>query len=156
MITTQITEATLAEIVESVWTTMLGLPVVPRNDPQFVQSARGLAVSVHIVGSWNGTVLYLPTEAFARRAASLMLATPIEQVTTDDLHDAAAELCNIIAGSVKSILPGPSSLSLPTVAEGADYEVRVRHSRMLSRLTFRSEGETLQVLVLEANKNCSR
>lgn len=145
-----VTEATLVEVIESVWSAVLGLPIVLRSDPQFTQNARGLAVCVHVVGAWNGTVMYLPTESFARRAASLMLDQPPETVTVDDIHDAAAELCNIVAGSVKSVLPGPASLSLPTVAEGADYEVRVRGSRPLLRLNFRCEGENVQVLVLEA------
>jgi len=148
---TEVTDETLVEIIETVWTTVLGLPVTQRNDPLCVQNARGLAVCVHIVGAWNGTVLYLPTEAFARRAAALMLAVPEEAVTTDDVHDAAAELCNIVAGSLKGVLPGPSSLSLPTVAEGANYEVRIRKARPLLRCCFRCEGETLQIAVLESD-----
>src|SRR5262249_55469892 len=56
METIEVTDATLLEIVETIWTTVLGLPVVPRTDPQCVQNSRGLAVSVHIVGTWNGTV----------------------------------------------------------------------------------------------------
>jgi len=151
MTTTDVTDATLVEIIESVWTTVLGLPVAIRNDPLCVQNSRGLAVCVHIVGTWNGTVLYLPTEEFARRSAALMLDVPVDSVTTDDIHDAAAELCNIIAGSLKGVLPGPSSLSLPTVAEGANYEVRVRKSHPVLRTCFRCDGETLQVVVLQSD-----
>lgn len=150
---TDVSDATLVEIIELVWSTVLGLPIVQRNDPLCVQNARGLAVCVHIVGTWNGTVLYLPTEEFARRAAAVMLAVPVEEVTTDDIHDAAAELCNIVAGSLKGVLPGPSSLSLPTVAEGANYEVRVRKARPLLRSCFRCGGETLQVAVLESDSS---
>jgi chemotaxis protein CheX len=150
--TLEVSDATLAEIIESVWSTVLGLPVSLRNDPLCVQNARGLAVCVHIVGAWNGTVLYLPTEQFARASAALMLNVPIDTVSTDDIHDAAAELCNIVAGSLKGVLPGPSSLSLPMVAEGANYEVRIRKSRPLLRACFRCEGETLQVAVLESNQ----
>ncbi len=153
MNTTEVSESTLVEIVESVWSTVLGLPVALRNDPQHVQNARGLAVCIHIVGTWNGTVMYLPTESFSRRAAAIMLDLPMESVSTDDIHDAAAELCNIVAGSLKGVLPGPSSLSLPTVAEGADYEVRIRKSRPLMRLCFRCESETLQVVVLQSESN---
>lgn len=151
MTVTDVTDATLTEIIETVWSTVLSLPVAHRNDPLCVQNARGLAVCVHIVGTWNGTVLYLPTEEFARRAAAIMLDVPLESVTTDDIHDAAAELCNIVAGSLKGVLPGPSSLSLPTVAEGANYEVRVRKARPMLRACFRCEGETLQVAVLESD-----
>lgn len=148
---TDVSNDTLVEIIETVWTTVLGLPTTQRTDPLCVQSARGLAVCVHIVGTWNGTVMYLPTEEFARRSAAIMLDVPIESVTTDDIHDAAAELCNIVAGSLKGVLPGPSSLSLPTVAEGANYEVRIRKARPLLRSAFRCEGETLQVAVLESD-----
>ena len=151
MNSTDVTDETLVEIVDTVWTTVLGLPVAQRNDPLCVQNARGLAVCVHIVGTWNGTVMYLPTEEFARRSAAIMLAVPVESVSTDDIHDAAAELCNIVAGSLKGVLPGPSSLSLPTVAEGANYEVRIRKARPLLRSSFRCDGETLQIAVLESD-----
>ncbi len=155
MQTTDVTDATLIEIVESVWSTVLGLPISLRTDPLCVQSSRGLAVCVHIVGTWNGTVIYLPTEEFARRSAAAMLDMPLESVTTDDVHDAAAELCNIVAGSLKGVLPGPSSLSLPTVADGANYEVRIRKSRTRWKASFRCEGETLQFAVLESDQAVS-
>jgi hypothetical protein len=42
-----------------------------------------------------------------------------------------------------------------TIAEGADYEVRIRKSRPLLRLCFRCESETLQVVVLESDSNAA-
>jgi chemotaxis protein CheX len=140
----------LVEIIESVWAAVLGLPISTSAEPNFRQSPRALSASVNIVGGWNGAVLYLPTEAFARRCAAIMFNVAPEAVTRDDIHDAAAELCNMLAGGLKSILPGPSSLSLPLVAEGADYVVRIRRSRQLLRLPFTCDGETLECIVLEA------
>ncbi|TIC83622.1 chemotaxis protein CheX [Nocardioides sp. GY 10113] len=48
-----------------------------------------------------------------------MLAMGDDEPLDDaDLADAVGELVNMVGGSLKSILPGPSALSLPTVAAG--------------------------------------
>ena len=40
-------------------------------------------------------------------------------VTEVDQQDVASELVNMIGGNLKSLLPGPSFLSLPTIVSGA-------------------------------------
>jgi chemotaxis protein CheX len=57
--------------------------------------------------------------------ASKMLGLPLDQAD-QECWDAAAEVCNMVAGNFKSKLSGGSHcmLSVPTVIIGADYEMR--------------------------------
>lgn len=70
---------------------------------------------IHITGDWSGIVtLEMALEA-ARTAAHVMLET--DQVAPEEVADAVGELVNIIGGNLKSLLPSPSRLSLPTVSQ---------------------------------------
>ena len=80
-----------------------------------------------------------------------MLGVAEAQVTANDARDAVAELCNIIGGSIKALLPGPSHLSLPTVAEGTHYSLRIPRTHVVARLDALSGNEHLQIRLLESN-----
>ena len=62
------------------------------------------------------TSLMLPVPTVARRAARAMFGCGDDEVGDAELADAFGELANQVGGSVKGLLPGPSTLSLPTVA----------------------------------------
>lgn len=137
----------LASIVGSVWGTVLDLAIEPL--PAGVDSAPDLSANVHIAGEWNGVVLFWPTERFARLAASRLFAIREEDVTPADVQDGMAELCNIVAGNVKALLPGPAALSLPTVTRGPEHEIFVRRTRPVAELVFESAGQSLAIRLLE-------
>ncbi|HVD28484.1 MAG TPA: chemotaxis protein CheX [Mycobacteriales bacterium] len=61
---------------------------------------------------------FRPTR-LARTAASAMFDRPAEALTDDEVADALGELTNMIGGNLKSLLPGPSRLSMPAVTVGA-------------------------------------
>src|SRR5688572_16659919 len=108
----------LQELVESAFSAMLSLPVCDASPAASEGAVPLLAASVAIAGTYNGTVLFTCTEQFGRRAASILLGVEPAEVTLSDIHDTVAELSNIFGGGIKSILPGPSNLSLPSVAHG--------------------------------------
>jgi chemotaxis protein CheX len=139
----------LMALVQSVWTSLLGLPVTTEACDRVVCDLNRLMGGVHIAGAWNGMVLLLPTETFVRRAASAMLGIAPDQVTTPDIEDALAELCNVIGGGVKSMLPGPSTLALPMVLHGSSYAVRLPRSKLAAGLRFSCENQPLELRVLE-------
>lgn len=149
MTTKLITEDQLREIVESIWDTMLG-PVVTRDcsDDTMRESAR-LTASVQISGTFHGTVLFLATERFARWATALMLAVPENSLAAADVDDAVGELCNILAGGVKSLVPSPSSISLPRVMRDSQCVAYDPCMKMTGQLHFTCEGQPLEVRVLE-------
>lgn len=104
-------------LAEEVWTSFLGadeplLPGTPIQDDATVVSA-----TVTVSGAWEGVIsLQVPAD-LARTIASLMLGG-LPEVDDADVSDAIGELVNMVGGNVKSLMPGPSTLSLPVVAHG--------------------------------------
>lgn len=139
----------LIELVDTIWSSMLGLPVVPGNGDGDIRDANDLCACVHISGAFNGSVWLLTSEAFARVAAAQMLQRPGPSIETRDAHDAAAELCNIIGGNIKGLLPRPSSLSLPVFMPASTLAVSRAQSVSLAQWRFKCAGETVEVQLVE-------
>lgn len=133
-------------IVESVWASTLDeeihrLAEVPAPGPD----TRTLTGCVNIVGAWEGqVVVQLPVE-LARRAAAKMLTLDAASATLEDMQDATGELSNMVGGNVKALLPQPSRLSLPSVVEGKDYNLRIPGALCVSRMVFESQGSPFVV-----------
>jgi len=72
-----------------------------------------------VSGGWAGVVTVELDEGVAQQLSARMLALPEgEPVADGDIADAVGELVNMVGGNVKSLMPGPSVLSLPAVAAG--------------------------------------
>jgi chemotaxis protein CheX len=87
--------------------------------------------------------------ALATKAAAAFAGVQPAEVTPEGIKDAAGELANITAGSIKVLLPAPSHLSLPIAADGTDYKVRIKGSRRLLQAAFDHSGDGLLVTILE-------
>lgn len=106
-------------VVEEVWTSFLGA-----DDPLIIGPPSelhvGWSAAVSVSGEWQGMIsVELPTntaEEVTRRM--LGLVEGLEETPDEDVADAVGELVNMIGGGVKSLMPGPSALSLPVVAAG--------------------------------------
>ncbi|GAA4089119.1 chemotaxis protein CheX [Nocardioides kongjuensis] len=109
-------------VTEDVWMALLGddgtlLPrAVPPGSPF---DATAWSAATTISGGWQGVVTVELDEVLARRLTTRMLALPADEEASDsDVADAVGELVNMVGGNVKSLMPGPSVLSLPAVAAG--------------------------------------
>ena len=111
-------------VVEEVWTTFLGgeplLPVVPApeaDDPD--DSATRWYAAVTVSGAWAGVIVVSVEHELAHAVTDAMLGTESgdQPVPTEDVVDALGELVNVIGGNIKSLMEGPSKLSLPLVAQ---------------------------------------
>lgn len=109
----------------------------------------GIGACVQITGAWEGAVRVDCSSSLARLATSRFLGTTPEQVDIDQIRDAIGELANMSAGSVKPLLPPPCHLSLPTVADGADYNFTVPHGAVLFTSAFEYQGEPLKITILQ-------
>jgi chemotaxis protein CheX len=139
-----------AEAVEAVWSTLLELKTT-LVDADTPRRARFSSVTgcIQVTGAWQGAVTVDCSGALARRVASIMFGQDAVEVTSEQIRDAIGELTNIIGGHIKSLLPGPSQLSLPAVTEGTDYFFNVVGSRTLAKLDFSCDDLPFQVTVLE-------
>ncbi len=143
-------ESEIHEFVESIWGSILELPVTPLEGSEPEAPKGGSIVGiVQITGEWTGAVALLTSDTLAHRAASIMFEIESDAVTEADLRDAIGELANMVGGSLKAVVPGPSALTLPTVAEGSDYTLEVPRTLRRTRVAFESVGEGVVVEVLE-------
>lgn len=142
--------ASLTEVVQSLFATMVGLEVERPAVCRALAHPLPLAASVHITGPWNGSVLVCASEGLVRRAASRMLQCSQEEVGLAELHDTLGEMANIVGGGIKALVPGPGRLSLPTVFHSRDYAWQVPWSVCLACQAFYCQGQPLVVRLVRA------
>lgn len=104
----------LEQIAQSVFATMLDMEMF-RTDGAACFESGSVSSAVSIHGAFNGDVGLGFDSNMARASAAAMFRLRPEDVTVEDMHDMATELANMIGGNFKSLVPGPSSLSLPRV-----------------------------------------
>jgi chemotaxis protein CheX len=104
-----------------------------------------VVATVAISGAWDGRVLLSFSEIASQRAAAALLGIGVDELSQGDVADAVGELANIIGGSVKSLMPQPTVLSLPAVAVGGFPDV----GGEVCRLTGTWIGEPVSVAVHE-------
>lgn len=102
----------LTEITGDVFAGMFG-EGWERPSPAYTSGAHEVRSSVEISGGWTGSVSFSCSLALARWAAVELLGLTEGAVTSADVADLVGEIVNVVGGNVKSLLPGPSVLSLP-------------------------------------------
>jgi chemotaxis protein CheX len=106
-------------IAEQVWSSSLGEaePLMPQPLVEGAFPAeQAWSAAVTVSGGWDASVTVEVADRVAQALATTMLGTA--DVEDADIADAVGELVNMIGGNVKSLMPGPSTLSLPAVAAG--------------------------------------
>lgn len=106
-------------VIEEVWATFLGdgTPIFPGTS---TVSADAWYSAITVTGEWEALILIAMPLSLSERITTTMLGLPEDEAcSTEDITDALGELVNIVGGNVKSLMPGPSKLSLPLVAQGA-------------------------------------
>src|SRR5579884_3701252 len=126
----------VAQLTNEIWTTMLGLEVRPNGAAGDPGQRRHVSACVQISGAWSGAVRLVCSSDLARLAAARFLAVEPVEVNDEQIRDALGELTNMSAGSVKALLPKPSHLSLPSVADGTDYRITIPGSEMIQQTCF--------------------
>jgi chemotaxis protein CheX len=143
-----ITRDNVVRITQEIWGSMLSLDLLPVESACHEDDV-GVVGCVQIVGAWEGAIRLDLSSALATKAAAALTGVQPAEVTPDEVRDAAGELANMTAGSVKVLLPTPSHLSLPVAADGTDHKVRINGGRRLLQVAFDHSGEGLLVTILE-------
>ena len=136
----------LEGIVKSVFITMMGLDVSNSEAP-FHSHGERVTSFVHLTGGWSGAVVFECTKQQACTFAGRILCMDPPESVDDDVRDVIGELANMIGGNMKSGMAPGVRLSMPTVMEGTDYDVRVCGSQLLERLGFECEDGNFWVAV---------
>ncbi len=144
----EISQEDIAAIVSLVFTTTLDVEVEAAEGPP--PSGGEVASSlVGITGNWDGAVIVACERALAVRFARAMFGISDEEVGESDINDALGELVNMIGGNLKSMLPPPCHLSLPTVVAGREYRVRLPGAKVVRELDFAANGARLRIAIAE-------
>jgi chemotaxis protein CheX len=128
-------ESQLEEITQGIFATMLGFELT-RDNSLPADAPQQIIATIQITGESMDSIVLGLSDGAGAAAAAAMLQLPVTEVTPADERDVAAELVNMIGGNLKSVLPGPCQLSLPTVVAGRDIEIQVSHSELIDDLVF--------------------
>jgi chemotaxis protein CheX len=139
------TDEQIVGITQDVWSSFTGRPVEAAPREEALDGGDVAVGRVEVTGGWRGWVLLACPTRLARAAAAAMFERPAETLTDDEVADALGELTNMIGGNVKSLLPGPSFLSMPEVTAGPSSATRIPDAVLVSQVELVCEGLRLAV-----------
>ncbi len=143
-------EEDIDQITASIWTSILGLEVQRRERDVPTGEQEGfLTGSIEISGTWSGAVALHCSVPLAHEIAAIMFGVEPEAVQDQDMRDAVGELTNMLGGNLKSLLPEPCVLSLPTASEGFGYGENNPSGQAFSQVAFDCHGQPLWVSCVE-------
>jgi chemotaxis protein CheX len=144
---TDVSMEMLSEIVKSVFLTMMDLELT-NSDKAWQPGGDRLTSFVQLAGDWNGAVMLECSQKQACHFAGRILAMDPPESVDDDVRDVLGELANMIGGNMKCGLSSGVRLSMPTVLDGSDYDLRVCGSQVQERLAFQCDDSPFWVTVL--------
>jgi chemotaxis protein CheX len=141
------TDDEIVAITRDVWESFTGRTIELADDQVRPDGGDITVGCVTVTGEWQGSVLLTCPAQLARMAASAMFDLPAAQLDDEQVADALGELTNMIGGNIKSLIPGPSRLSMPTVTVGASSTVPMPGAALLSTVSLACEGLPMTVSV---------
>ena len=135
-------------IAQDVWSSFLDLELEPAATPSPLDDD-AMTGAVEVLDAWRGHVVLQCTQDMARSMAAAMFLLDRSSVAEGDVADALGELTNMIGGNIKSLLPAPSRLSLPTVHDGAWAPAE---SKLVSQVDFAAgpDGSPVRISVWQS------
>jgi len=137
-------DCVIEQIVQSIFSTMLETDLVRVDEPARADQ-ESLLAAVQIAGQWTGSVVLGLSPGVARDSAVAMLRLRGLETTDADRQEVAAELVNMIGGNLKSLLPGPSFLSLPTIVSGREFGLQIHDAELIDDVLLMSQAGPVRV-----------
>lgn len=144
---TRVGDDEIVQLAQGIWHSMLKLPLMPIERPDISEC---LSACVQISGEWTGAVRIDCSEGAARRIAAAFFGLSADEVAREQMVDALGEVANMIAGSLKPLLPNPCHISLPSVVNGPNDELNIREWQLMHACKFDLNGGSVKISVLEA------
>ena len=105
--------------------------------------------SVNLSGAWKGRIEVRLAEGLAYAATGAMMMQAADSVGEADALDAAKEIANMIAGTIKSSLPRPCAMTVPESAVETEGYCKQPRSEDSLVVMFRHEAGDLMVRIWE-------
>lgn len=131
-------------IAQSIFLSMFNIDLVVASEP-LTGDTDTLRATVRISGEWQGRVLLELSPELAGAAVAEMLLLTALDVTDTDRREVTTELVNMIGGNMKSVLPGPSRLSLPSILSEEEFAEHLLHAELIDDVTLISEHGMMRV-----------
>jgi len=132
------------------WEQMLAMRLDPTLSPGvFCLGPGHIVASVDLSGNWKGRVEVRLAVSLAYQATAAMMMQPVQTVVEADALDAAKEIANMIAGTIKSSLPRPCSMAVPESAVVSARFCGHRRTEDTLAVAFRHAAGDLMVQVWE-------
>jgi len=132
------------------WTGYIDVTIEPAEPSQVRNpDERTVTATVTLSGAWRGAVMLICAEALAIEIASTLYKLDPADVTQADLSDITGELCNIVAGHMRALIPENTELGLPVVVDGTDYWARIPRGAITMRRGYRISGYPVGLAVME-------
>ncbi len=125
----------VAAIVQEVWSSMLGLEIEPVEGLLDI-TGPAIAGSVGVTGASDCLISVEMGIGTAREVGAAMFMMSADEISMSDVTDSVGEMTNMVGGNIKSLLPEPSTLSLPVVAQGESPTLRVVGAQSLLSQSF--------------------
>jgi chemotaxis protein CheX len=125
----------VAQIVESVFTTMLELEVYPDTTP-WMPAEDSMTSWVQLQGKWEGVVMFECNRWQACQFAGLFLSIEPPNEVNEEVRDVLGEVANMIGGNVKCAVANGLGLSMPVILDGNDYRQQLSDFEVQERITF--------------------
>ena len=150
--TTMISNEDILTISQNILSTMLQLDAIPCELSPSDKRSDGITGCIQISGEWQGAVVIQCSEELARTFASRLFEEIHDDINEADLRDAFAELTNMIGGNIKSQVPCPTFLSIPTVTTGQNFDFHLSSASVIRDLALACDGETLRIIMYEEDR----
>lgn len=133
-------------LVDDITGAFLATPTV--EAPIAPQADLSVVAYVHVTGAFDGSVIASVSDGFASFCAARMLAMEESELDEESKADAVGEMINMIGGSVKALLPEPSSLSLPVVSLGRRRPEQLPDTEPLASVDLSCGDQPIRVTVV--------
>lgn len=148
-----VTETSIQKANALFWEQMLAMqlePIPQETDHQDRRTATRCIGVDHVVGScslsgvWSGRIEVRLSRGLALAATSAMLMQAVETVEAADMLDATKEIANMIAGTLKSALPRPCTMTVPSAEiESSDFCILPRTEDSVTVFFHHDSGELM-------------
>lgn len=145
-----ITHDELRSIMDAIWQSLLGSGLTAAEGPG--EGPRPRVVGrVEITGGWEGVVTIDCDAELAADVAAAMFGLEDGDAAPDEIRDALGELANMAGGNIKSLLPAPSQLGLPTVSHDIEPATVPDDAEPLHSVAFDVDGKHIRLNVFEVS-----
>ncbi len=141
----------VSESVVDIFDTMLSLEVTLVDEQSFSQSDTRISGNIGFAGDVVGMMRFEVGQEFSQIMTAEMLGMEVDELEgEDEIKDVILELCNIMAGNLKSAFNDhglPCVISTPSITTGSDFDIEIlnmaRYERLIFQCTTMGEHEIL-------------